>query len=157
MQRWSVCLRKRARGSLISSPFYLCLTAPASQPPVLLHAGVPQEAALHEGQRSGKERKQLVLSFTTKLTHAQQCDFYPSHSYCCVIKYLELRMKKHFFILWGHNRVLEWKLRVEAYCSCDMHIWSHCTLWIHYFYVVCTDIVLDVSVFINLVLLHLFI
>lgn len=55
-------------GSLISSPFYLCPTAPASQPPVLSHAGVPQEAALHEGQRSGEERKPFVLSFTTKLT-----------------------------------------------------------------------------------------
>lgn len=61
---------REQRGSLISTPFYLRPTAPASQPPVLSYAGVPQEAALHEGQRSGKERKPLVLSFTTKPTTA---------------------------------------------------------------------------------------
>lgn len=60
---------REQRGSLISTPFYLCPTAPASQPSVLSHAGVPQEAALHEGQRSGKKRKPLVLSFTTKPTN----------------------------------------------------------------------------------------
>ncbi|KAK9529476.1 hypothetical protein VZT92_013565 [Zoarces viviparus] len=56
-------------------PAFLCLSphnAPASQPPVLSHAGVPQEAALHEGQRSGKEGKPLILSFTTKPTDTQR-------------------------------------------------------------------------------------
>ena len=65
---------REQRGSLISTPFYLCPTAPASQPHVLSHAGVPQEAALHEGQRSEKGRKPIVLSFTTKLTNTQRCD-----------------------------------------------------------------------------------
>lgn len=65
---------REQRGNLISTPFYLCPTAPASQPPVLSHAGVPQEAALHEEQRSGKERKPFVLSFTTKPTNTQHWD-----------------------------------------------------------------------------------
>lgn len=60
---------RQQRGSLISTPFYLCPTASAWQPSVLSHAGVPQEAALHEGQRSGKERKPLVLSVTTRATN----------------------------------------------------------------------------------------
>lgn len=53
-------------GSLISTPFYLRPAAPARQTPVLSHAGIPQEATLHEGQRSGKRGRLLVLSFTNK-------------------------------------------------------------------------------------------
>lgn len=54
-------------GSLISTPFYLRPAAPARQTPVLSHAEIPQEATLHEGQRSGKRGRLLVLSF--KQTH----------------------------------------------------------------------------------------
>lgn len=60
---------REQKGSLISTPFYLCPTAPASQPPELAHARVPQEAALHEGQRSGKKGKPLwSFSFTNRYT-----------------------------------------------------------------------------------------
>ncbi len=72
---------REQRGSLISTLFYLCPTAPARQPLMLSHAGVPQEAALHEGQRSGKERKPLVLSFTVEATHAQHGDCYCAASF----------------------------------------------------------------------------
>lgn len=75
-------------GSLISTPFYLCPTAPASQPPVLSHAGLPQEAALHEGQRSGKEGRPLVLLFTTAPTNTQRRYCYCTPSFGCLKKYL---------------------------------------------------------------------
>lgn len=44
-------------GSLISTSFYLHHAAPAGQTPVLSHVGIPQEATLHEGQRSGEKGK----------------------------------------------------------------------------------------------------
>lgn len=69
--------------------FYLCPTAPASQPPVLSHAGVPQEAALHKGQRSGKDRKPLVLSFTTKLSNTQRCVCHCAAFFDCRTKHFE--------------------------------------------------------------------
>ena len=69
---------------------FICAPQPLPvSPPVLSHAGVPQEAALHEGQRSGKERKPLVLSFTTKPTNTQRhsSDFYCTASFGCLAKY----------------------------------------------------------------------
>lgn len=52
------CLSEDRRGSMSSTQFYLRPTAPDGHPlpiPVLSHAGVSQEAALHRGQRSGKD------------------------------------------------------------------------------------------------------
>lgn len=57
-------------GSLISTAIYLRPAAPARQTPVLSQAGIPQEATLHGGQRSGKRGRLLVLSFTNKHTAA---------------------------------------------------------------------------------------
>lgn len=53
-------------GSLISTAFYLRPAAPARQTPALSHAGIPQEATVQGGQRSGKRGRLLVLSFTNK-------------------------------------------------------------------------------------------
>lgn len=55
-------------GSLISTSFYLRHAAPASQTPEPSHAGIPQEATLHEGQRSGERGRLLILSFSSKHT-----------------------------------------------------------------------------------------
>lgn len=62
-------------GSLISTPFYLRPAAPARQTPVLSHAEIPQEATLHEGQRSGERGRLLVLSF--KQTHGAVAPLLP--------------------------------------------------------------------------------
>lgn len=57
-------------GSLISTTFLSADSSLSVGPPVLSHARVPQEAALHEGQRSGKEGRPLTLSFATTLANA---------------------------------------------------------------------------------------
>lgn len=58
-------------GSLISTTFLSADRSLSVAPPVLSHARVPQEAVLHEGQRSGKDGRPLALSFTTTLANAQ--------------------------------------------------------------------------------------
>lgn len=66
-----ICLsEEESRGEAWFPLHFICAPQPLPvSPPVLSHAGVPQEAALHEGQRSEEGRKPRVLWFSWKLTN----------------------------------------------------------------------------------------
>lgn len=103
---------REQRGSLISTPFYLWPTAPATQPCVLSHAGVPQEAALREGQRSGKERKPLLLSFTTKPTNTH-CACY---SACFIMSTIQIKLQTEFQNVSSAPGCIH-KIHITIYCN----------------------------------------
>ena len=80
------CLSEEGNGEEVCFPLILSLPhSLASEPSVLSHAAVPQEAALHESQRSGKKKEPLILSFTSNQKRQAMYQAKCIEDFCCNI------------------------------------------------------------------------